>query len=144
MKIIAFGKHKGSIYESINQEFQKRLSNKIKIIELPHITASSSNEVKILEEKEILKKVDSKDYNIFLDSRGKMFSSEEFSVKISNRKNISFYIGGSYGLTDKVLEKADLVISLGKMTMPHMLARAILLEQIYRADMIKKNHPYHK
>ncbi len=85
---------------------------------------------------------------IALDPRGKMFSSEEFASWLGEQINIgvnliSFLIGGTVGLPPFVLEKADLVWSLSRLTFPHQLARVVLLEQLYRAFKILRNGPYH-
>ena len=85
---------------------------------------------------------------IALDIRGKEFSSEELARKISdisfNNSRICFIIGGSLGLSDEVKERADLRLSFGKITLPHQLARVVLLEQIYRAFKINSGEAYHK
>lgn len=85
---------------------------------------------------------------IILDPLGKSVTSEYFATIITNAfdssKNITFVIGGAYGLDDALKLEANLVISLSEMTMPHLLAKLILVEQIYRAQTILKGHPYHK
>ena len=88
-------------------------------------------------------------YVIALDIDGKMLDSVELSEKIaslgiSGKSDIAFVIGGSLGLDDKVLQRADYKLSFSKMTFPHQLMRVILLEQIYRSFRIMKNEPYHK
>jgi 23S rRNA (pseudouridine1915-N3)-methyltransferase len=84
---------------------------------------------------------------ILLDSRGKQFSSEELARLLEaeqiNAVPLLFAIGGSDGFSDQARRQASLILSLGKMTLPHELARVVLLEQIYRAFTIMKNHPYH-
>jgi 23S rRNA (pseudouridine1915-N3)-methyltransferase len=84
---------------------------------------------------------------ILLDSRGKQFSSEELA-EFLNREQLQarpllFAIGGADGFTQDARQQASAVLSLGKMTLPHELARVVLLEQLYRAFTILKNHPYH-
>ena len=86
---------------------------------------------------------------VALDGKGKMLSSEEIAdyihkKEVSGFSEISFIIGGSNGLSDAVLKKADLVLSFGKITFPHQLFRVVLSEQIYRAFTIIKGLPYHK
>ena len=88
-------------------------------------------------------------YVIALAIDGKMLDSVELSEKIaslgiSGKSDIAFVIGGSLGLDDKVLQRADYKLSFSKMTFPHQLMRVILLEQIYRSFRIMKNEPYHK
>ena len=80
---------------------------------------------------------------------GKQMDSVSFSkyiedLGISGRSTIDFVIGGSLGLSDDILKRADFQISFSKMTFPHQLMRVVLLEQIYRAMRIMKNEPYHK
>jgi len=85
---------------------------------------------------------------IAMDRSGKQFTSLEFADQIKkwqhDAKNIVFIIGGPYGLDKSVIESAELVLSFGQLTWPHMLARAMLLEQLYRVQQITKRHPYHK
>ncbi|MBP7190243.1 MAG: 23S rRNA (pseudouridine(1915)-N(3))-methyltransferase RlmH [Rickettsiaceae bacterium] len=85
---------------------------------------------------------------VVLDPVGKKITSEEFAKfidkNISGAKDITFVIGGAHGVDKTLVQKADLVLSLSDMTMPHMLAKLVLLEQIYRAQTIIQSHPYHK
>jgi len=86
---------------------------------------------------------------IALDKSGKSLSSEQFAAQFQGWmsdgvKDIAFLIGGSDGLSQEVLSKSHLKLSMGAQTWPHMLARCMLLEQIYRAQCILGNHPYHK
>jgi 23S rRNA (pseudouridine1915-N3)-methyltransferase len=84
---------------------------------------------------------------ILLDSRGKQFSSEELAEFLEreqvNAIPLVFAIGGSDGFSDEARRSAGFTLSLGKMTLPHELARVVLVEQLYRAFTILKNHPYH-
>lgn len=84
---------------------------------------------------------------ILLDSRGKQFSSEEMAEFLDREQLQSlpllFAVGGADGFSDAARRQAGLVLSLGRMTLPHELARVVLLEQLYRAFTILKNHPYH-
>ncbi len=86
---------------------------------------------------------------VALDEYGKQFSSIDFSKKIANFRDdghgkIAFLLGGADGHGQAVLERADLKLSLSKMTYPHQIARILLFEQIYRALTIMSNHPYHR
>ncbi len=88
-------------------------------------------------------------YVIALDIQGKMLSSEELSDRIGKlgvqgNSSIALIIGGSLGLADEVLKRADFRLSFSPMTFPHQLMKVILLEQVYRAFRIMKNEPYHK
>ena len=84
---------------------------------------------------------------VLLDSRGKQFSSEELAEFLEreqvNATPLLFAIGGSDGFSEEARRHAGVILSLGKMTLPHELARVILVEQLYRAFTILKNHPYH-
>jgi 23S rRNA (pseudouridine1915-N3)-methyltransferase len=84
-----------------------------------------------------------------MDQNGLLLSSPEFAKKMvlwedSGISDLAIVVGGSEGLDQTIIDKADLKIAMGKMTWPHMLARIMLLEQIYRAQCILGNHPYHK
>lgn len=106
----------------------------------------------LVKEKEgvkILSKIKQNSYVIALFIEGKNLSSEELANKISSlavsgKSHITFVIGGSLGLSDDVLKRADYKLSFSKMTFPHQLMKLILLEQIYRAFRINNNEPYHK
>jgi 23S rRNA (pseudouridine1915-N3)-methyltransferase len=99
-----------------------------------------------LEAEEILKFIPKSAYVISLDKDGNTLASEEFS-KITNStlsEDIVFIIGGAFGLDKAIKQVSHKLISFGRMTWPHKLAKVLLLEQIYRAYCITKNHPYHK
>ena len=85
-------------------------------------------------------------YRIALDKAGAQFSSEQFADMLTQQGAgiVAFFIGGADGLSETIKQQADRVMSFGKMTFPHELARLMLLEQIYRAEMIASRHPYHK
>ena len=147
INLICFGYSKNTDYVTIISEYYKRLGNKLKIIELAQAKGSKSENLQ-KEAKEI-ENYSNNGFRIFLDaSKGKNLSSDEFAKKmdnwLSNNRNISFIIGGSFGFAENLITKNDYVLSLGNMTFPHMMARVILLEQIYRSFEIFKNSPYHK
>jgi 23S rRNA (pseudouridine1915-N3)-methyltransferase len=86
---------------------------------------------------------------VALDERGKTLTSEELAQWIGRRRdggeaNLAFLIGGADGLDARVLDRSDLVLSLGRMTWPHLMARLMLVEQLYRAHTILTGHPYHR
>jgi len=88
-------------------------------------------------------------YIVTLDQKGEQFSSEEFAGLLNNlqlhgKSNIAFAIGGANGHHQSMLEKSQKIISFGKMTLAHKLAKIILIEQLYRAYTISKGHPYNK
>ena len=143
IRILCIGKIKESFYQESIKEYMKRLSKYHKVIieELP-----DSNKQK--EEELLLKKINTKDYNIVLDIEGKMLNSIELSNHIDKifqiNSKITFIIGGSDGLTEKVKKIADFKLSFSKLTFPHQLFRVILLEQIYRSFKILNHETYHK
>jgi len=96
----------------------------------------------------ILSKISKKDFIVSWDARGKSFDSEEFSAFLSKctqtKKEIIFIIGGSFGLSEDILNKSNLILSASLLTFPHRLFRLILMEQIYRAYTIINKKPYHK
>ncbi|NRA87103.1 MAG: 23S rRNA (pseudouridine(1915)-N(3))-methyltransferase RlmH [Rhizobiales bacterium] len=101
------------------------------------------------EAKKLLASTPKNAFIIALDEHGRHFTSIEFSNKIKNYRDdghpaIAFLLGGPDGHGQEVLNRADLKLSLSKMTWPHQIARALLLEQIYRAITIMSNHPYHR
>jgi 23S rRNA (pseudouridine1915-N3)-methyltransferase len=108
----------------------------------------SVDEVVLLESKSILSKFKDSEFTISFDIKGEPVSSENFSqiIKscIENNKKANFIIGGSFGLSDEILNSSNKVISISKMTFPHRLFKIILMEQIYRAFSILNNSPYHK
>jgi 23S rRNA (pseudouridine1915-N3)-methyltransferase len=94
------------------------------------------------------KKITPQDVIILLDERGKEYSSVQFSQFIQQRlnsgcKNVLFLIGGAYGFSEVIYERADFSISMSKMTFPHKLARLLFAEQLYRGFSILKGEPYH-
>lgn len=151
INIVCIGKIKESFYRDAICEYAKRLTRfcKFNIIELQESRPNGNdiNKVQINEGRSIIPKL--KGYIIVLDLGGKMLSSTELANKIDSLQSggvseITFVIGGSYGLSEEVKCKADLTLCFGKMTYPHQLMRVILTEQIYRAFMINSNSEYHK
>lgn len=150
VNIVCVGKIKEKFFTDATKEYEKRLSRfcTFNIIEVPEATKFTNLEQKSEAEGELLL---SKAAGVIvaLDGKGKMLSSEEIAAfveekKVSGQSVISFIIGGSNGLSKKVLDKANLVLSFGKITFPHQLFRVVLAEQIYRAFTIIDGLPYHK
>lgn len=134
-------------------EFQKRLQefSEFKLIEIPLIQRSNPHETtKILtkEHDQLLKAIPQGSYIIALDKNGKTFSSENLATKLSQLQlqtsHICFLIGGPEGFIPETLKIANEQWSLSTLTLPHMLARIVLVEAIYRGFSIIVNHPYHK
>ena len=148
IKIYAIGKIK-DFYKLGVDEYVKRLSSycKIEIVELKD--ESISEKPSEIEGKRVVSLLKDNEYLIGLDLNKKEMDSVEFSGYLSNKleqsgSNISFVIGGSYGLSEELKSRINDSFSFGKMTFPHQLARLILLEQIYRAFKILNNETYHK
>ena len=156
VNIIAVGNLKEKYLKEASAEYQKRISGyaKINIIEISEEKLSSNPS-----EKEIANALDTEAEKIFLAAKkskiiplcieGTQYSSVEFSnliekATIEGISEISFVIGSSYGLSDKVKNSAYKKLSFSKMTLPHQLCRIVLLEQIYRAFSITANTKYHK
>lgn len=144
IKILCVGKLKEAYLQDLVNDYLKRISkyHKIEIVELKD---------NVNYEKEIsglLAKINPHDYNIALDLKGEVVTSEKLANKINEKLmtdgNITFIIGGSLGLNDEVRSKVNELISFSALTFPHGLFRGILLEQIYRSFKIINNETYHK
>lgn len=150
IKIICVGKMKEKYFSLAIEEYYKRIS-KYTNIEIIEVADEGINDKKVVLKKEadkIIKNIDNKSYIILLDIGGKSYSSMEFANKIDSillhHSNITFIIGGSYGIHENIKNMANLCISFSEMTFPHQLFRVLLLEQIYRAFKILNNESYHK
>ena len=146
IKIIVVGKlHQTYLKEGINY-YEKQIPFPVKWIEVKDEALESGKQK---EGERILKHISASDQVILLDVLGKMMSSQSFSKRIDQLMTyqqgaIVFVIGGSYGVSNDVKARANDHLSFSKMTFPHQMMRLILIEQIYRAFMILKHHPYHK
>ena len=150
IKIICVGKIKEKYLIDAIKEYEKRLSKytKLKIIEVNDIDNPSIDIVLSKEKELIIKYIEEKDYVITLEIEGNMLSSEELATKIDSifniNSNITFIIGGSYGLHNDIKKRSNYKLSFSKLTCPHQLFRVNLLEQIYRSYKINNNESYHK
>lgn len=157
ISIICVGKIKEKYLSEGVKEYNKRLSKycTTAIIETreekapENLSQADISKVKKIEGENILKHIKDNMYVIALEIGGQSLSSEELSKKISNlgiqgKSNIAFIIGGSLGLWENVIKRADYKLSFSPMTFPHQLMRLILVEQVYRSFRIIKNEPYHK
>ncbi|MEG6507980.1 23S rRNA (pseudouridine(1915)-N(3))-methyltransferase RlmH [Methyloligella sp. 2.7D] len=118
-------------------------------IELSESRQQTAESRKAAEAASLLEKIPTGETLICLDPKGKTLSSEAFAQQLADWRDggatgAAFVIGGADGLGLPILEKADLTLSLGKMTLPHGLARIVLAEQLYRAITILAGHPYHR
>lgn len=155
--ILTVGKIKEDFYRKAIAEYSKRLCRycKLEIIEVTDektpdsASAVVEEQIKDKEGERLLKYIREDAYMIALAIEGKMLDSIELSKNIEQlgimgKSHIIFVIGGSLGLSDRILKRADYKLSFSKMTFPHQLMRVILLEQIYRSYRIICKEPYHK
>lgn len=155
--LVTVGKIKEKYLEQAIAEYSKRLARycKLEILQVADektpegASAAVEEQIKEKEGERILSQIRDGSFVIALAIEGKMMSSEELAQKmdrlaVEGTSQITFIIGGSLGLSRKVLERADFLLSFSKMTFPHQLMRVILLEQIYRSYRIITGQPYHK
>lgn len=139
--LIAVGKLKNDPLADVFEDYKRRLVWKFSLIELED-KSQSGQLLKITE------KLNPHAALVVLDERGKSLSSRAFAGKLdgwqTTHGHVQLVIGGADGLSDTVRQKADLLMGFGAQTWPHMLARVMLMEQIYRAQQILAGHPYHR
>ena len=155
--IISVGKIKEKYLKDAISEYSKRLGRycKLDIVEvqdektLDNASEGMERQIRFKEAERIARYIKEDSYVIALAIEGRKLSSEELAEKIGTlgvqgTSHITFIIGGSIGLDESILRRADYLLSFSKMTFPHQLMRVILLEQIYRGYRILANEPYHK
>ena len=154
--VLAVGRLKDDYLVTGTGEYLKRLSPYAKVSldevadeRIPHhLSRSDMEKIKDTEGKRIHSRLKESAYLIALDSKGASYSSEEMAVElqkqaVAGKSHITFVIGGTLGLSDSVLRRADLCLSFSRFTFPHQMFRLILLEQIYRWFRIARGEPYH-
>ncbi|MDR2902568.1 MAG: 23S rRNA (pseudouridine(1915)-N(3))-methyltransferase RlmH [Lactobacillales bacterium] len=152
MKVIiaAIGKMKKNSHEfELVQEYIRKSKMDIQVVEAEEKRALSGEALKKAESELLLRAIPKGTRTIVLDEKGVLLSSRELADILKNwqdqgAQNICFLIGGADGHSADLKNKADLKLSFGRMTLPHMLMRVVLAEQIYRAGSILANHPYHR
>lgn len=155
--IVCVGKIKEKYYTDAVDEYRKRLGRycRLEIASVAdeqtpdHASAALEDIIKRKEGERILKHIPEDAYVVTLEIGGSMLSSEELAEEIDRLgirgiSHVVFVIGGSLGLHDDVIKRADYHLSFSRMTFPHQLMRVILMEQIYRSYRIIKGEPYHK
>jgi len=155
--VIAVGTIRGQALSAAVNEYKKRLSaySSVSVRELPEVpyresfSESEKERVKQREGEYILRSLGKSSYVVALDPRGRELTSLEFAHHIQNlmvagKSSVAFVIGGSLGLSQSVLERSDLRLSLSRMTFTHQIARLVLFEQLYRAFKIIRGETYHK
>jgi 23S rRNA (pseudouridine1915-N3)-methyltransferase len=153
IKLIAIGKTDSKDLQPLIEEYSKRLSFYVSfnfeiIPDIKNAKNVSKKQQKIAEGNELLKRIEKSDTIIILDEKGKTFSSVEFSVFLQKKmnsglKNLIFIIGGPYGFSEEIYQRANAKISLSTMTFSHQMVRLFFIEQLYRGFTILKNEPYH-
>lgn len=157
IKVLCVGRLKEKIYMEACAEFKKRISRyaNMEIAEVAdekapeQLSPALMEQVKNAEGQRLMDRLLPGEYLIAMDIRGKELTSPELSalmeeVMQSGKSRVAFAIGGSLGLSDAVLQRADKRVSFGKPTFSHQIFRVMLLEQIYRAFKIMRGEPYHK
>ncbi|WP_088104578.1 23S rRNA (pseudouridine(1915)-N(3))-methyltransferase RlmH [Halalkalibacter urbisdiaboli] len=157
ISIITVGKLKEKYLKQGITEYTKRLSAyaKMDIIEVPdekapeNLSEADMQQIKQKEGERILSKIGADTHVIALAIEGNMLTSEQLAANLDKlatygKSKVAFIIGGSLGLSDEVMKRADDTLSFSKMTFPHQLMRLVLLEQVYRAFRINRGEPYHK
>lgn len=150
--LILVGKTTEKLYAEAIEDYACRISHytpfNIKVI--PDLKNSKSLSEKQQKEKEgelILKSIEDKSLVVLLDERGKEYRSVEFASWFGNKqqtvKSLTFVVGGPYGFSQAVYDRADGMVSLSRMTLSHQMVRLVFIEQVYRACTILKNEPYH-
>ena len=153
IKLLAIGKTDNKQLQQLIEDYQKRLSHYIKfsleiIPDLKNSKNLSETQLKQKEGELILNKISNTDVLILLDENGKQLNSVEFSNYLqkhmnSGIKQLVFVIGGPYGFSQEVYNKAQGKLSLSKMTFSHQMVRLFFIEQLYRGFTILRNEPYH-
>ncbi|OEY73592.1 23S rRNA (pseudouridine(1915)-N(3))-methyltransferase RlmH [Salegentibacter salarius] len=153
IKLLCIGKTDNRELKQLIEVYKNRLQfyNKFEIDIIPDLKKTKSLDENQQKEKEgelILAKVQNSDFLVLLDENGKEFSSEKFSAYIQKRlnsglKQLIFVIGGPYGFSEAVYQRADSKVALSQMTFSHQMVRLFFTEQLYRAFTILKNEPYH-
>jgi len=150
IEIISIAKKEKSIYDPLYKELTKMIGKFANVTDtelFPKDVAKAhtvSPEASKASYTKLLEPYLEKGFSIVLHPDGKIIDSYEFSKLLNDKMSIKFFIGGAYGFEDNFVQKSNSVISLGKLTMSHKIAKGVLLEQIYRGFSILSNHPYHK
>ncbi|GMU02925.1 23S rRNA (pseudouridine(1915)-N(3))-methyltransferase RlmH [Corallococcus caeni] len=152
VRLLSIGKDRSGLFEPAVQEYARRLEHytRFELIELNEASGRKlkPGEAKSAEAAAILGKRKPQDWIVALDERGTLLDSVELSRYVAKAqtgsKDLLFVIGGDEGLDESVRGAAHQVMSLSRMTLPHRLARVVLIEQLYRAFTILKGEPYHK
>ena len=153
INLICIGKTDDKEISGLIKYYQNRLPKhwNFEITEIPDVKNAKNLSPELLKKEEgklFLNLTENSDHIILLDEKGKQFTSREFAAKIDNWMNfsikkVSFLIGGAYGFSEEIYQRANEKIALSKMTFTHQMIRLFFVEQIYRADQILQGKPYH-
>ena len=153
INLICIGKTDDKEISGLIKYYQNRLPKhwNFEITEIPDVKNAKNLSPELLKKEEgklFLNFTENSDHIILLDEKGKQFTSREFAAKIDNWMNssikkVSFFIGGAYGFSEEIYQRANEKIALSKMTFTHQMIRLFFVEQIYRADQILQGKPYH-
>jgi 23S rRNA (pseudouridine1915-N3)-methyltransferase len=147
--LIAVGKLKSGPHEALARHYAERLAYPLVLRDVDEKRPLPPAELKEREAALLLAALPKGATSVALDEHGKTLASDAFAARLARWRNagiadLAFLIGGAEGLAETVRQQADLVLSLGPMTWPHLLVRGMLLEQLYRAQQILAGHPYHR
>ena len=153
INLLCIGKTDDKEIKSLIQYYTARLPRhwNFDLIEIPDVKNSRNLTPDLLKKEEtklFMQHIDSGDWVVILDEKGKQFTSREFADKINNWQNTSvkklhLVVGGAYGFSDDMYQRANEKMALSKMTFTHQMVRLFIVEQIYRADQILQGKPYH-
>jgi 23S rRNA (pseudouridine1915-N3)-methyltransferase len=149
LHILAIGRLRPGPHEALARHYAERITWPLTLREIEEKRPLPPAELVEREAALLLAAVPKGATLVALDARGKSLDSEAFAQRLarwrdSGTSDVAFIIGGAEGLAHRVLKEAQLVLSLGAMTWPHLLVRGMLLEQVYRAQQILAGHPYHR
>ncbi len=147
--LIAVGRMRPGPERTLFDHFSARLNRALEVREVEEKRLLPVKKLKMREAELLLAALPDAVRVVALDERGRALGSVQFAETLGRWRDdgvrgVAFVIGGANGLERSVLERADMVLSLGAMTWPHMLVRGLLAEQIYRANAILSGHPYHR
>ncbi len=150
LRLLCVGRDRSGLFEPAAQEYAKRLSHYVRFEEviLPASRRPEREKATAEEGEAILSRLGKDEALVALDERGRSLDSRELAAFLgrsqSSGRNLAFVIGGDDGLAETVRKRAGLVLSLSKLTLPHRLARVVVLEQLYRGFSILRGEPYHR
>ena len=149
LSILTIGKNRQGVFKDLYEFYAKRIQWEIQLVEVEIRKTLDWKKQRLNETRKLLSSAPKDSLIVILDESGKLLTSRASSNWIDNQvddgaKDVSFLIGGPYGLDLSAISSPSLMISLGRVTWPHLMIRGMIAEQLYRAQQILKNHPYHR